>query len=166
MSDDVKPDDVPVNVVELVDHSQAMFRLRLAGESVREIARQYRISEKRVQETIERMCTPITKQMKAHTLELELERLDELQAAFYRAAREGNLGAAAITLKIVERRAAMLGLDAPSAVRTDPVLLIESSKPQETSTDKIMAALNRIAGKYPKNVDGTDGEPPSSPPAA
>jgi hypothetical protein len=163
MTDDT---DIPTNVVELVDRDSQIFRLRLAGMSVRAIARQFRLTPAQVEAIVTGQCTPVTKQMKAHAFELELERLDELQSAFYAAAMAGNPQAAAITIKIYERRAAMLGYDAPSAIRLDPVQLVEAAKPQENSTDKIKAALDRIAAMYPKNGDGTDGEPPPSPPAA
>jgi hypothetical protein len=158
--------EIHTNVVELVDRDQQIFRLRLAGESVRTIARQFRLTPDQVEAIVAGQCTPVSTQMKAHAFELELERLDELQAAFYRAAREGNVGAGAITLKIFERRAAMLGHDAPASVRIDPVQLVEAAKPQETSTDKIKAALDRIAAMYPKNGDGTDDDSGGSPPAA
>jgi hypothetical protein len=156
MSDDTK-DVISSNVVELIDRDSQIFRLRLAGLSVKKIARQFRLPVEQVEMIVKGMCTPVNLQMKAHGFELELERLDELQAAFYDDALKGDVPAAAITLKILERRAAMLGHD---AVRQDPVQLIASAQPQQSSTDRIRAALDRIAGKSPANGDGgINGEP-------
>lgn len=49
--------------------------------------------------------------------ELEIERLDALLLALWPQARQGNQGAIDRVIKIMERRARLLGLDAP--VRTD-----------------------------------------------
>lgn len=45
--------------------------------------------------------------------EMELERLDSLWRTVYPQAKSGNLGATDRALKIMERRARLLGLDAP-----------------------------------------------------
>jgi hypothetical protein len=59
--------------------------------------------------------------MRLTALALDLERLDELQNVFYDDAMKGDAQAAAICLKVAERRSAYLGLDTP--VRIDPVQL-------------------------------------------
>lgn len=47
---------------------------------------------------------------------LELERLDAMLLALWPQAKRGNLGAVDRILRIMERRAKLLGLDAPKAV--------------------------------------------------
>ena len=47
-------------------------------------------------------------------LTMELERLDSLWRTVYPEAKRGNLGAVDRSLRIMERRARLLGLDAPS----------------------------------------------------
>jgi DNA-binding CsgD family transcriptional regulator len=147
------------NIVEFHDRDQQMFELRLQGASIRSIARQFRISEQQVQATVARMCTPLTVQLRAHTFELELERLDQLQKAFFTDAQKGDPAAAAITLKILERRACMMGIDAP---RADPMQLIAEANPvKKTTTDRIEAALKRL--RYDPGYGGSpdaDDEPP------
>jgi hypothetical protein len=151
------------NIIELPDRDEQMFQARLSGQSVRSIARQFRVSEAQVQATVARLCTPVNVQMRVHTLQLELERLDQLEAVFYaRATNEGDPQSAVICVKIAERRAAYLGIDAP--VKVDPVQLAEAAAPKPTSTDRIRAALDRIASQHKPNGDGE--EPPQSPPAA
>jgi hypothetical protein len=49
-----------------------------------------------------------------------------------------------ICLKIAELRADFLGTRAPSAVRIDPVQLMEQAQPQKTNTERIREALDRI----------------------
>jgi hypothetical protein len=136
---------IPTTIVEIVDVDTAMFRLRLEGKSTRAIARELRVSEDKVRETVEKMLTPITPKLKATALELELERLDQYQASQHQDAINGDREAIAMCLKIAELRADFLGTRAPAALRIDPVQLMEQAKPQETSTDKIRAALDRIA---------------------
>src|SRR5262249_26936890 len=105
-------------------------------------------------------CTPVSPQMRRQVLELDLERLDELQAVFYQGALKGDAAAAAITLKIAERRAAMLGLDLPAAIRPDPIQVAVTAEP-ETSTERIQRALDAIAAERPTLAagNGHSGEP-------
>jgi hypothetical protein len=70
---------------------------------------------------------------------LDLERLEAMQARFLHDALSGDLAAGHLCLKIAERRAAMLGTDAP--VRVDAVQLTQVNGPQPTSTDQIRAAI-------------------------
>jgi hypothetical protein len=63
---------------------------------------------------IERCCASIDTRMRLNTLALELERLDELQSVFYADVMKGDVPAAAIVLKIAQRRSALLGLDCRS----------------------------------------------------
>ena len=138
----------------------------MEGASIRAIARQFKVSESEVQATVARMCTPLTAQLRAHTFELELERLDELQKAFFADAQKGDPAAAAITLKIIERRACMMGIDAP---RADPMQLIAVASPvKETSTDRIKAALDRLRydPAYGGNPNADDNDPLDNDPSA
>jgi hypothetical protein len=142
---------IPTTIVEIVDVDMAMFRLRLAGKSTRMIARELHVAEDKVRETVEKMLTPVTPKMKATALELELERLDQYQASQHQDAIKGDRDAIAMCLKIAELRADFLGTRAPAAVRIDPVQLMEQAQPQLTTTDRIKAALDRIAAM---NDDG------------
>jgi hypothetical protein len=142
MSDDR---NIPTTIVEIVDVDTAMFRLRLAGKSTRAIARELRVAEDKVRDTVERMLTPITPKLKATAVELALERFDQYQASQHQAAIEGDRDAIAMCLKIEEQRADLLGTRAPASLRIDPVQLREQAEPQPTTTDRIRAALDRIA---------------------
>ena len=141
------------NVVSLIDREEAIFKARLSGKSVRRIAQEFHTDVPQVEAIIERMCPTIDTQMRAVALALDLERLDELQETFYSDAVKGDVQAAAILLKIAERRSAYLGIDAP--VRVDPVQLLAAAKPRPTSTDLIEAALRRIAAEHKPKDAGT-----------
>ena len=72
---------------------------------------------------IERLCAPVSPEMRRQALALDLERLDQVQSVFYERAMDGDAASAAIALKVSERRAALLGLDVPPSVRGNPVEL-------------------------------------------
>jgi hypothetical protein len=136
---------ISTTIVEIVDVDMAMLRLRLAGKSVRMIARELHVAEDKVRDTVEKMLTPVTPKLKATALELELERLDLYQASQHQDAINGDREAIAMCLKIAELRADFLGTRAPASLRIDPVQLMEQAQPQKTSTDRIREALDRIA---------------------
>jgi hypothetical protein len=143
-------------VIELVSRDRQMFKQRLAGKSIRAIAQEFRLSVRETQDIVMAMCTGIDVRMRIHTLELELERLDELQGAFHERALDGDVPAGALVLKISERRAQLLGLDAP--VRLD-LNQIEAIEPRESSFDKIKAALDAVARERLKKPDKESDEP-------
>ncbi|MCG5495245.1 sigma factor-like helix-turn-helix DNA-binding protein [Ectothiorhodospira variabilis] len=93
------------------------LRLRREGATHGEIADTLEISRSRVHkivtdalERLARDATEETRQLRA----LEAERLDALQHALWDAGIDGDLQAVDRLLRIMERRAKLLGLDAPS----------------------------------------------------
>jgi len=137
--------NIPTTIVEIPDVDAAMFRLRLAGKSARDIARELHVKEDKVRETVQRMLMPITPQLKLTALQEALERLDLYQASQHQAAVKGDRDAIAMCLKIEEQRSDLLGTRAPATVRIDPVQLREQAEPPKTTTDRIREALDRIA---------------------
>jgi uncharacterized linocin/CFP29 family protein len=142
-----------------------MFKLRVIGRSWRRIAQQFGCDEATVHKAIDRMLPVIDTQMRVRMHGLELERLDELTEAVHPLAVKGDLAAIATEIKIGERRSSLAGLDAPQ--RLDMQLVEAAAKPPETTTDRIRAALDRIAAMRPTNgkADATGEESPSSPAA-
>jgi len=138
------------------DLEERVFRARLSGRSARSIAKEFNLTTKAVAEIIERMCAPVSPEMRRQALALDLERLDLLQSVFYERAMEGDAASAAIAIKVSERRASLLGLDVPASVRGDPVQLTIQAAP-ETSTDRIERALARIAAERPA-LPSTNGQ--------
>jgi hypothetical protein len=143
--------DVAVHIVEIPDLDAAMFRLQLAGKSTRDIAKELRVAEDRVRETVQRMLMPITPQLKLTALQEALERFDQYQASQHQAAVKGDREAIAMCLKIEEQRADLLGTRAPASLRIDPVQLREQAEPQMNTTERIRAALDRIAAMRTDN---------------
>jgi hypothetical protein len=144
---------------EVITREQAMFRQRLAGKSLRNIAADFGCELEEVQKIVAGMCTGITNRIKLHTIELELERLDELQAAFHEKAKAGDPQCAAIVLRIQERRAALLGLDTPTKI--DAIQIAIATAPAPTGIERIRAAIERVArqgnGAVPGQAAETNG---------
>ena len=69
---------------------------------------------------------------------LELERLDRLLLGVWGQAAKGNQGAVDRALKIMERRARLLGLDAPTKVQQENVgdTVIRMTWGDETASDR------------------------------
>ena len=130
------------------ERDRRAFRLRLAGVSVLRIAEELNCSAEQVEASLVRMCGGVTPELRARTIRIELERLDELQKAHYKAALDGGVAATTVLLKIMERRAKMLGLDAlPQA---DP-LAGAMGKP-ETSTERSRRAIEAIVAE--RQIEG------------
>jgi hypothetical protein len=138
-----------------------MFKLRVIGRSWRRIAQQFSCDEATVLKAIDRMLPAIDTQMRVRMHGLELERLDELTEAVHPLAVKGDLAAIATEIKIGERRSSLAGLDAPQ--RLDMQLVEQESRPKQTSTDLIRAALDRIHAEgraaNGNGVDRSEGEP-------
>lgn len=92
------------------------LELRKRGLSYRAIGTKLNISHEQARQDVERELRRLadTRQDKAEELrELELERLDTLQEGLEAMAAVGNPSAVASMLRVMERRARLLGLDAP-----------------------------------------------------
>jgi hypothetical protein len=132
------------SIVELIDIEEQIFRARLAGKSVRRIAHEHHMSIANIQSIIEKNTIVVDNRLRLATLALELERLDELQKPFYVAALNGDVQAAAILLKVQERRASYLALDCGTRVDPRP-LPNEETNPSQGSTVELLNRLNEIA---------------------
>jgi len=133
-----------------LERDRKAFRLRLAGGSVRAIAEELGCSTDEVESALARCMGAVTPGMRQRAIQLELDRLDALQKGHYEKACAGDVDATAISLKIMELRAKMLGLIAPQ--RSDDVLGRALADKQENTTDRIRRALDLIVNG--KEIDG------------
>jgi hypothetical protein len=150
-------------VVELVDRDEQILKLRLKGESVFKIAKQFKIAEKEVLDALDRRLPSIDAAARVRMLNLDLERLAALGAVFDAKALDGDPQAAMISIKLVERRSAMMGFDVPVSVRIDAQRQADAVSPRPSGTDRILAAIERIRQQRPGGDD--EGSPEPSPAA-
>jgi len=126
-------------VVDLHDRDAQIFEAWVQGDRVAEIARQFRCHNDAVLKAIDRFVVVIDDDFRRRLMTREIERLETMHAKFFQLARGGDHAAAHVCVKIGERRARLLGLDAPD--KMDMTLL---GTRRETSTDRIEAALNLV----------------------
>jgi hypothetical protein len=111
------------------DRDHAILNMRLHGLTFQEISRQLpeagfsRLSESRVRAIVAKNLKSCRDEPVRELRQLELLRLDQLQAAHYKAAMGGDAAAISRVLSIMDRRAKLLGLDAgaEAAVSLDEV---------------------------------------------
>jgi hypothetical protein len=138
--------------------AEEIVEARIQGESIRSISKRLGVSVEDINDCLDRFAKiTISKNLRTHTLALELERLDRLQRAFERQAEAGDVQAAALCQKIIERRCVMLGISAPPRVDAQLIEAVNAT-PKQDSISRIYAAIERIQ-KLPK-PDG-EAEPPS-----
>ena len=106
------------------ERRQRAIELRKSGATLHQIAAQTGVSHEQARKDIERAFADLLAEQNAKTEELramELERLERMHLALWKQALEGHHGAIDRLLRIAERRAKLLGLDAPAKVaHTDP----------------------------------------------
>jgi hypothetical protein len=146
------------NVVEIQTRDQLIMQARLKGESVAVIAKRHKVQERVVLSILDKLLPTLSSSTRAQYLRLSISQLDALSAYWWERA-ETSPTAATLVLKINESRRQLLGLDAPT--RLDLVQILSSAKPEQTSTDELLDALNRIANE--KSVSGLQLEHESDP---
>lgn len=120
-------------LLDTAERRRAVLRLRKAGATYRDIAetlRQQYTAERLPSGWDERYAAKDVKrelqkvraanQEEAESIrDMELGRLDSLQRGLWQAATDGDTDAARTVLKVMKRRAALLGLDAPERLELD-----------------------------------------------
>lgn len=92
------------------------LQLRMAGATYREIAEQQQRNVADVHKDVQKAMRDIPKEEADALRKQERDRLDKLQFALWDSAISGDVHASQQVLKIIDRRAKLLGLDAPQQV--------------------------------------------------
>ena len=97
------------------DIEQQAYFLKLAGFSFAEIALKLGMNASEARARIHgykmEMAQTIDPDVRRQALEMEVERLDQLQSSYYQEALAGDLKAAEFCLKVIIERAKLRGLD-------------------------------------------------------
>ena len=104
-------------LIERMEKQRQALALRANGATYREIARQLDIPLSTAGVYVKRAIDEARAEVvegAEYVVGLELERLDNMLLSLAPALRNGHLGAIDRALKIMERRAKLLGLDAPA----------------------------------------------------
>ena len=130
------------NVVPLIDidsNDKQMYQDRLAGISVRTIAKRYGVTEAEALAAMDRCLAPLDLQMRLRTLQLELDRLDEMENIFHASMLKGDHTSAHLMIRLKELRADYVGLRGPLWI--DPTQLQVN---EVNTTDKIQRVLDDL----------------------
>jgi hypothetical protein len=102
--------------------------LRKAGATFQQIGDQLGITKQAAFKTVTIALKAINDEIREQAdviRSLEIERLDKLWFVMYKQAVQGNQGAVDRCLKISERRAKLLGMDAPAESRDEVKIIVE-----------------------------------------
>src|SRR5215467_7315899 len=117
---------------------------RLAGRSARSIGKELCCTVGEVDASLDRTLPKIDNEARRRYFALDLSRLDELLKVFFtRAIERVDAQAGLLVVKILERRALLLGLDSPQK------LDIVQVQAQETAPrhERIREAIMRLTGR-------------------
>jgi len=152
---------------------QQALALRRRGLGFREIGEQLGISTSGAHKCVRTALTEVRQKYQedaAELIELEKERLDTLQAAYWPDALAGDVQAAHVVLACTAQRRKLLGLDAPKLVEVDQTIRSGLSEQQllllaeAVGLDKLMVIDQTKA--LPISVPAAGVEQPKELPAA
>jgi hypothetical protein len=147
------------NKREMVEKETTIIELRHEGYVWREIAVMVDMSIAGVVKAYKRALTrhPIAA-IDEHR-ELELDRLDNLQRTYWQPAVAGNLRAADFVLRVIDKRAKLLGLDAPLKVQAEVVTYDGSDLDREVERVARIIEASTVGGVSTITELTDQGEP-------
>jgi hypothetical protein len=138
------------------DRDDYILQETLNGKSARAIGKQLRCTTGEINSTLDRVLPQIDNEARMRHIVLDLQRLEQLLAVFLkRAIEDKDQPSGMLCVKILERKAALLGLDQPT--KLDVVQVHVEKKPD--SFDQIHRAIWKVArGDQPMPKDGDGSE--------
>ena len=136
------------------------LELRKNGLTYEAIAQELGISLQYAHKTVSQALAALEKanaEEARHVRTLELERLETLFLKAFTRARKGDLGAIDRVLRIMERKAKLLGLDAPS--RSEVTASLTSTNEWVELRTRILAVLERYPEARNELIRELQGEP-------
>jgi uncharacterized protein YerC len=129
-----------------VERRAQIFEYVKAGSSYRDIGRKFGVSHVTIARDVRRTLQALHRTA-IHDLDLyrqiELVRLDQLLQGIWLDAVAGNPGAVTLALRILERRARLLGLDAPTKIDIEARVRAIASQ-EGLDADEVMHEVERL----------------------
>lgn len=133
------------------DLAMRAYRLRMSGKSWWDIADDLGVTvaaaSSMVSDRIRQAAELVDEGSRRAMLAMELDRLDSLQAAVWTDAMNGDAKAVDAALKVIDRRARLMGLDAQDASMTQTSTIVVRG-----TTDDYVAALRSVIPAEPKQI--------------
>lgn len=147
--------------VDIIDKRQIALELRRSGLSFREIAQEMGIGVKTASEYVQAELLELRDktQLDASLIrDVELERCDYMLSRIWNAVKRGEVDAVLTALKIQERRAKLLGLDAPTKSQIDATVAAitpdQVSKMGDSEIEKrLKSLLEAVKGSQTDIID-------------
>jgi hypothetical protein len=100
----------------------------------------------------------LTAQNRVRSIFVAQSRIQELVPLFYQQAKTGDCASAMVEIRLMEREASMMGLNAPSHVPVVPAQLAREAAMQLTGTRKAYDVMMRLAAGDPqRKMNGGPG---------
>ena len=127
--------------IERAQRQEKVLQLRLAGGTIREIAASLDIPRSTVQRDLADAVGDLVREPAEQVVDMELGRLDRMLRGIWTDAITGDVKAIDRALKIMERRAKYLNLDAAAAPDTS----VESRQALDELHNAILATATALA---------------------
>ena len=133
----------------LAERDERVAEALESGRSLRMVRREFSLTQSDLDAALERLW-PVDNQARLRMIKGDLGKLDKLAEVFFAKALGGDVQSGAVTVKIWERKHALLGLDSPTRIDLQV-------QPQQAPSrhELITQAVMRLRGKP---VDG-NGSP-------
>jgi hypothetical protein len=123
--------------------------LRVSGKTEADVCAMLGVTIADIHRALDRAAAAaLTPQARIRTIHLEAARMEVLEEAFMASAKGGDDKSAQVIIRAAERKATLLGLNAP--MRTDPIQLAIETAPQLTSTERLRDIFNQVEAEDPK----------------
>jgi hypothetical protein len=134
-----------MNVIARGVDTDKVLALRVAGMSIRKIAKELNCTVSEVNAALDQLVNTIDGSYRSWAMAVELERLNEIIHVFYVQMTKGDQGAATILLKAHEQLCLILGLQAPASATIALVEQQAMERDRPSSVDKITAVLMKVS---------------------
>jgi len=152
--------------IALAERRVKALALRKAGASYRAIGEQLGVSYQAIAEDVAYGLTALASELRIETEQLralEAARLDDLQAALWSQVRTGNIKAIQTVLRIMERRARLLGLDMQPGMELPSDLAIILRWHDDRNIIDITPAANDYVAPAPQITESGSDAPGAIP---
>lgn len=129
----------------VMERRRRVWDLRMKGMSIQKIADQEGMTYWQIHQDLEAAArlVDVTKYLE-HELHLDLQRLDQLFAAWFPSALALDADSAKIVMTIMDRRAKLLGLDAPKRIDIDMLIRTWAEKEGLDPDDVVDAVVTLL----------------------
>lgn len=143
---------------EVRERESRAVDLHKAGYTLERIAEQLGYADvSGAWRAIDRYYERIKAQADEHKRAVELERLDRLQVAVWNRALKGDDRAIATVLRLMERRAKLLGLDEAQKIQAQ-VVTIDGNRDVDEDIERIVNLIRGVGASEPMALEGGTGE--------